>query len=130
MRETRNRAKRIPQPGHPPRFVRHVAQRFKAVALPIDRVPDGNQCASFGEQEEEHAIDDRERRFKLRLRAGGASAGQASVRGTVIAEKRAQHVLGGLEHAVAQRVADACGVPVGGGDERVQRGRVGSIGRE
>jgi hypothetical protein len=64
MREPCGRAQRIPQSNGAFRRLRRRPQRFEAVAVAVDGVPEGDQAASFGEEQEEQAIDDRQRLFE------------------------------------------------------------------
>src|SRR5262245_34311011 len=88
-------------------------------------MPEWNERPGFGEQQEEHAIDDRQRLFECGFRPGGASSLAPAVH-----EQRAQDVRRCVEYAVSQRLADTGGVAIGSRDERVKRRRVALIGRE
>ena len=61
VREAGDRAQRVPEPRLPPASLGGIAQTFEAVALAIDGMPQRHERARFGEQQEQHAVDDRQR---------------------------------------------------------------------
>ena len=70
VREARDRAQRVPEPSAGCGRSAAVAQRLDAVALAVDRMPQRDEAARFGEQQEQDAIDDRERLLEACLSSG------------------------------------------------------------
>ena len=51
-------AQRFPQPGYARRALHGRTERFQAVAVSIDRMPEWHQSSSLGKEEEQDPIDD------------------------------------------------------------------------
>ena len=80
-------------------------------------MPERHQRARLGEQQEQHPVDDRQRLLEAVLNEGPPdAAGPASV-ATSAPSTSAE----AAEHAVAQRSADASRMPIGSGNQRMQR---------
>ena len=129
VRQARDRAQRIPEARGRAVPLRDVAQRFEAVALAVDRMPQRHQRARFGEQQEQDAIDDRERLLEGDVEIDAPAGtyprgGRLRARRGSAKNQRLQHFARRGEHAVAQRPADAGGMAIGGGDQGVQRSLV------
>ena len=61
MRKPRDRTQRVPEAGCVRRLLGRVAKPLEAVALAVDRMPQRHERARFGEQQEQHPVDDGQR---------------------------------------------------------------------
>jgi hypothetical protein len=59
--EARNRLQGFPEASGPGRAFRQIAKGLDRIAFAVDRMPERNEAARLGEQQEENAIDDRQR---------------------------------------------------------------------
>ena len=136
MGQAGDRAQRVPESRRRRRTFGDVAQRFEAVALAIDRVPQRHECARLGKQQKQDAIDDRQCLFEPAVDVHGPESrlrarryGRPSDRGPRH-EEGPQHLARRREHAVAEQSAHSGGVAVRRRDKGVQRPRIARLGGE
>ena len=115
MSKSRDRAQRVPETQRAVWAFGGRAEAVETVTFPINRVPHGNQRPRLCEQEEEDAINDRQRLFKgivERYSCPRCWSGQGR---KDVSRRRKNPDL--------ERAADAARVTIGGADQVMQRGR-------
>ena len=102
MRESRNRHHGRPDAAIPASAQQRRDNRIDRVAVAIDRVPDGDESPCFREEQEQNAVQHRQRLFENHL--GGSAAAARRAEGT-------EQQLERLDHPAAERAAHANAMP-------------------